>query len=106
MKVIISHLVPFTPAALVGGKPTTNIIMADSQRCGILVTREAASPDQADIFERDVHQVKVKERYGLGVFDQGKGIAVARNVIVDRNYVFDNVNSVTLPNIVQTPITP
>lgn len=93
IKVLVSHLVPFTAPSVVGGKAITNIIMADSQRCGILVTKESATPEEADIFERDIHQVKIYERYGMGVFDQGKGIVVARNVIVDRNYIFDNVNS-------------
>jgi len=95
MKVLVSHLVPFVPGSG-NTKPLTNIIMADSQRCGILVQRQNPETDEDDIFERDVRQVHVSERYGENVFDQGKGIAVCRNAVVDRNYIFDNVNQVQL----------
>jgi len=96
MKVLVSHLVPFVPGSG-NTKPLTNIIMADSQRCGILVQRQTPETDEADIFERDVHQIHVSERYGEGVFDQGKGIAVCRNAVVDSNYIFNNVNQQQLP---------
>ena len=94
MKVIVSHLVPFSQTT--GQKATTDIIMADSQRCGILVQRENPTTEEQDIFSNDTHVVHIYERYGMNVMDQGKGIALARNVIVDYNYVFDNVNSRTL----------
>jgi hypothetical protein len=101
LKVLVTHLVPFTPAAL-GSNPITDIVMADSQRCGILVQRELPTTKESDIFERDVHQVHIYERWGMGLFDQGKGIAVARSMVIDRNYVFDNVNSQVLAAIDQS----
>ncbi len=105
LKVIVSHLVPFNQEA--GQKPTTDIIMADSQRCGILVQRESPTTEEADIFTNDTHVVHIYERFGMNVFDQGKGIVIARNVIVDYNYVYDNVNSQTLAALnLTSPITP
>lgn len=101
LKVLVTNLVPFQESGA-GDKPLTNIIMADSQRCGILVQRENPTTEEDDIFERDVHQVHVYERYGMSLFDQGKGVAVARNVVVDRNYIFDNVNQQSLNPIDQT----
>jgi hypothetical protein len=94
LKVLVSHLVPFTERS--GKKPLTDIIMCDSQRCGILVQRESPTTEEADIFTNDTHVVHIYERYGMNVFDQGKGIIVARNIVIDNNYVFDNVNSQTL----------
>lgn len=96
LKVIVSHLVPFTDRSAESKMPVTDIIMCDSQRCGILVQREQPTTEEADIFSTDVHAVHIYERYGMNVFDQGKGIVVARNIVVDQNYVFDNVNSATL----------
>jgi hypothetical protein len=101
LKVLVTHLVPFAERSG-NDKPITDIMMADSQRCGILVQRETPTTKEDDIFARDVHQVHVYERYGMGLFDQGKGVAVARNVVVDRNYIFDNMNSVSLAEIDQT----
>ena len=92
IKVLVSHLVPFTERS--GKKPITDIVMCDSQRCGILVQREDATTEEQDIFTNDTHVVHIYERYGMGMFDQGKGCAVARDIVVDSNYVFENVNSV------------
>jgi len=103
LKVLVTHLVPFSERAG-EAMPVTDIMMADSQRCGILVQRENPTTKEDDIFARDVHQVHIYERYGMGLFDQGKGIAVARNVVVDKNYVFDNVNARELAALTtQTP---
>ena len=97
IKVLVSHLVPFSERS--GKKPLTDIVMADSQRCGILVQREEASTEEQDVFHNETHVVHIAERYGMGVLDQGKGIVIARNCVVDRNYIFDNVNSTTLASI-------
>jgi hypothetical protein len=94
IKVLVSHLVPFIERD--GKKPLTNIIMCDSQRCGILVQRDSPTTDEADIFTNDTHVVHVFERYGMNMFDQGKGCVIAKNVVIDQNYVFDNQNSQTL----------
>jgi len=100
LKVIVTHLAPFTERD--GLKPITDIVMADSQRCGILVQREEPTTEEADVFANDVHTVHIYERYGMNVFDQGKGICVARNVVVDYNYVFENANNATLAAIPAT----
>ncbi|OIO63179.1 hypothetical protein AUJ83_01650 [Candidatus Woesearchaeota archaeon CG1_02_33_12] len=99
LRVLVTHLMPFTERT--GLKPITDIALADSQRCGILVQRENPTTEEADIFTNDTHVVKIFERYGMNMFDQGKGVAVARNIIIDYNYVFDNVNSRTL-NVLDT----
>lgn len=97
LKVIVSPHVSYKTAT-VGGvtKNVTDIAMADSNRCGILLTREGPSIDQWDDPERDIKAMKIKERWGMGLFEQGKGVAVARDVVIDRNYVFENANTVTL----------
>jgi hypothetical protein len=40
--------------------------------------------------------MKIRERWGMQLLEQGKGVAIARNVVIARNYVFENTNSVTL----------
>lgn len=97
LRVIVSPHVAYQTAT-VGGKTknVTDIAMADSSRCGILLTREGPSVDSWDDPERDIKNMKIKERWGMGLFEQGKGVAVARDVVVERNYVFDNVNQATL----------
>ncbi|MGD9697434.1 hypothetical protein [Acinetobacter sp.] len=96
MRVIVSPHIPYTPADVQGGKAKTNIIMADSSRCGILLTKEGISLDEWNDPERDLKAMKIKERWGMALFEQGKGVAIARNISIDRNYSFENVNQVTL----------
>lgn len=97
LRVIVSPHVSYKSATVGGSsKFVTDVVMADSSRCGILLTREGPSIDQWDDPERDIKAMKVKERWGMGLFEQGKGVAVARDVVIDRNYVFDNVNQQTL----------
>jgi hypothetical protein len=93
MTVLVSPHVGYDAS---GAKPKTDIMMADSSRAGILITKEGVSLDQWNDPERDIRAMKIKERWGMALFEQGKGIAVARNITIDRNYSFENVNQVTL----------
>jgi len=40
--------------------------------------------------------MKIKERWGMALLAQGKGVAVAKNVVIEDNYTFENMNSATL----------
>jgi hypothetical protein len=73
--------------------------MVDSNRCGILVTRDPVSTEEFDDPARDIRALKIKERYGFAFLEQGKSLTIARNVAIARNYQFDNVNNVTLTNL-------
>ena len=53
---------------------------------GVIVQREGLSTDNWTDPERDVRLLKVKERYGVGILDNGKGIAVAKNIAVAPTY--------------------
>jgi len=63
----------------------TNIIMADSNELGYyivdhdLVTEDWKNP------ENDILKIKLKERYTLGVANEGQGVAVIKNVSVTPN---------------------
>jgi len=102
LKVIISPYVPYVSAATSPVKPISNIIMADSTRAGILLTKEGVSIDEWDDPERDIKAMKMKERWGMALFEQGKGLAVSRNIVIDKNYVFENVNQATLEEITKS----
>ena len=49
--------------------------------------------------EHDVEWLKMQESYGGVVYAQGEAIWTAKNIIVDRNYVFENVNQQQLDPI-------
>lgn len=102
LQVLVTPFVPYTPPATAAATPysgRTNITMVDSGNCGILVTRDPVSTEEFDDPARDIRNLKIKERYGMTAVEQGKGIGVARNVAIARNYVFENANNVTLSNL-------
>ena len=74
----------------------TDIIMADSQNAGLLMTKEGVSMDEWNDPERDIRAMKIKERWGMALLAQGKGVAVAKNVVIADNYTFENVNNADL----------
>lgn len=58
----------------------------DRTEVGILVQREALSTDNWTDPERDIRLLKSKERYGVGILNQGRAITVARNLAVAPTY--------------------
>ena len=101
LKVIVSPFVPYykisgSTVTTTNGKYATNIILADSKNCGIILQKENPSMEEWDDIEREVHFLKIKEKYGLGMCNQGRNVAVLRNIVIDRTYAFDNVHQVTL----------
>jgi hypothetical protein len=76
--------------------PTTSVIMCQSDACGILVQRTPVGVEEWDNPERDIRNMKIRESWGMQLLEQGKGVTIARYVVIARNYVFDNTNAVTL----------
>ena len=97
LKIIVSPHVGYG-SSTVSGKDVkvTDIMMADSQNAGLLMTKEGISMDEWADPERDIRSMKIKERWGMALLAQGKGVAVAKNVVITDNYSFENMNSATL----------
>jgi len=109
LEVIVTPYVPFAYGSKFERMDSgckTNIIMVDSNACGVIGQAENITTDRWSDPERDIENIKVREQYAFGILEQGKGIAVARNINIARNYAFDNINSVTLapidPNVAPT----
>ena len=63
-----------------------DMYMLDANNVGIIAQKEALTTDNWTDPERDIRLLKCKERYGVGILDNGKGIAVARNLAVAPSY--------------------
>lgn len=100
LQVIVTHYVPFSYGSKgierMDSGCTTNVIMVDSDNCGVIGQSEALRTDRWTDPERDILNIKLRESYGFAVLEQGKAIAKASNIAISRNYNFDNVNSRTL----------
>ena len=58
----------------------------DASSVGIIAQKEALTTDNWTDPERDIRLLKCKERYGVGIIDNGRGIVVARNLAVAPTY--------------------
>lgn len=105
LKVITSPLVPFFKVSGASasqgvtsaeGKYATNIILADSQRCGLILQKERPVMERWNDPDREVNFIKVRERYGMALQELGRGVGVIKYAVVDKNYSFVNTNSVSL----------
>jgi len=95
IKVILS---PTMPLAKADGSYYTDIIFASSGNIGAIFqsqgvrTREKGRTDE---FE-DVVKYKFDEAYGVLPYLRGEGFASIKGICLDRQYIFENVNTVEL----------
>jgi hypothetical protein len=101
LKIIVTPLVPLvrSSSGAASGKYITNIIFAQSSKCGLILQKEAANMESWKDIEREIDFIKIRERYGMAMQEQGRAVAIAKNVVLDKTYAFDNVNSASLTAI-------
>lgn len=81
LKVEFSPFVPFNQA-----EKKFDFYIVDEDNVGVLVVKEDISTEQFSDPTRDIQNLKLKERYGVGVLNGGLGIAVARNIAFKKTY--------------------
>lgn len=67
----------------------------DASEVGVIVKKEGITQDDWIDPERDVKMMKCKERYGIGLLNNGKAITVARNIAVATSYPAAPVINIT-----------
>ena len=82
IRIVPSHMVPFNSATR-----TTSLIMLDSREVGALVVAEDPTIEQWRDASVDINLIKMRERYGLALFNEGNAVSVARNVSIDPNQI-------------------
>jgi hypothetical protein len=101
IKIVVTPLVPYykVSGGTYANKYATNLIMACSSKCGLIFQKENPAMEEWEDKDAEVNWVKIREKYGMALLDQGRGVYLAKNVICDRNYGFSNVNTATLSEI-------
>ena len=61
--------------------------MIDTKELGALCVIENPTMDEWDDPARDIKKVKIRERYGIAIFNEGQAISVARNVSIEPNEI-------------------
>lgn len=101
LRVIVTPYIPWYQDNT-SKKYVTNLYFVDSQKTGVILQGEGPLMEEWSDVEKEVKYMKFKEKYGMAVVYQGRGVAVARNIVIDRNYIFQNNNNVTLSPITHT----
>lgn len=65
---------------------TFDMYILDRSEVGIIAQREALSTDNWTDPEKDIRNLKCKERYGVGMLNNGRAVTVARNIAVAPSY--------------------
>lgn len=60
--------------------------VVDNSEIGIIAQREELSTGNWTDPEKDIRSLKAKERYGIGILNNGRAITVARNIAVAPSY--------------------
>ena len=81
-KIIVSPFVPFDPR-----RKLTDIYMFDSNELGVLVVDEDLTTEEFDDPRVDIRKIKLRERYAIGILNEGQAIACLRNVHVVPNEI-------------------
>ena len=90
--IIVSPYMGYTAAST-----TTDLILCDVNELGVLVVDEDVTTESFDDPARDIHKVKLRERYGLGSMNEGKGTGLIKGVYVGRTFDFADQISTTIP---------
>ena len=69
----------------------------DRNNVGVIVEKEGLTTDNWTDPERDLRLLKVKERYGVGITNNGRGITVAKNLAVAPTYPVPPTVNVNIP---------
>lgn len=81
LEVIFSPFVPFNQS-----DKTFDFYIIDRNNIGVQLVKDDITTENFDDPYRDILNLKIMERYGLGVLHGGLGIAVAKNVAFRKTY--------------------
>jgi hypothetical protein len=82
MRIVVSPYVNYDAAS-----KTSDIYMFDSNELGALIVDEEVTMEEFADPARDMKKIKLRERYGLAIFNEGQGIATMKNVHIVPNEV-------------------
>lgn len=63
-----------------------NLTIIDRNEVGVMLVKTDLTTEEWDNPARDIRQIKVFERYGFGIYDDGKGIVLAKNIRFDKTW--------------------
>lgn len=81
LNVVSSPFIPFDEV-----ERTFDMYVIDRNNVGVEVVRTPMTTDEFEDPYRDIQNLKFKERYGIGLLDEGKALTVGKNISLDVSY--------------------
>jgi hypothetical protein len=63
-----------------------DIMCVDRNRIGILLEKQPLKTVDFQNPPRDIRNIQITEKYGVGIYDEGKAICVAKNISMEKTY--------------------
>lgn len=81
--IIVSPFMTYTSST-----NTTDIVLCDIGELGIMVVDEEVTSEQWDDPSKDIMKMKFRERYGLAIKNDGRGIGLLKNIKIAKSIDF------------------
>jgi len=76
MNIIVSPFVKYDPI-----RKLTDIMIFDAGELGVLLVDEELTTEEWDDPARDIRKIKLRERYALGMLNEGQAVALIKNAV-------------------------
>jgi hypothetical protein len=101
-RIIVSPFVPYDPR-----RKLTDIYMFDSRELGVLIVDEDVMTEEFNDPRVDIRKIKLRERYAIGILNEGKAVATMKNVhVVPNEIVLPAVANIDVASSSLGPISP
>jgi hypothetical protein len=85
LQIMVSPQVPFNPV-----EKTTSMYFVDTDNAGAIVQGEEINHHSWGDPERDIYRIKLREKYGISMLNEGRGVGVVKNVPIVPNRFVEN----------------
>lgn len=82
-RIVVSPYMPYTASTA-----RTDIVLCNSSELGLLIVDEELTTDEWDDPARDIKKIKMRERYGMAMVNDGKGIGLLKSIKVAKSFDF------------------
>ena len=82
-RIVVSPYMPYNATTL-----RTDIVFCDSSELGLLIVDEELTTDEWMDPARDIKKIKMRERYGLAVMNDGRGIGLMKGIRIGKSFDF------------------
>jgi hypothetical protein len=101
LKLVVSPYLAYDPV-----NNTTDIGLVDSREVGVLTVAEEPTTTRWNDPERDIEQVKIRERYAVNILNEGRAVRWAKNVVIARSWDADDRIQLNIDGPLPTGISP